>query len=67
MNINWMLSLAVLSMLSAIQNVKLPSSSSSSHSQETKTDMSRRKQRNPKPIFNSTEENESEETATSHM
>ena len=52
-------------MLSAIQNVKLPSSSSSSHSQETKTDMSRRKQRNPKPIFNSTEENESQDTATS--
>ena len=59
-------------MLSAIQNVKLPNSSSGSsnhhhHQVETKPDMSRRKQRNPKPIFNSTEDdqdhqNESEES-----
>ena len=54
--------LTVLSMLSAIQNVKLPNTSSgSSHPVETKTDMSRRKQRNPKPIFNSTEDDDQQE------
>lgn len=58
-------------MLSAIQNVKLPQSSSASttaeeenqtktktensHSSIRATDMSRRKQRNPKPIFNPNE------------
>merc|ERR1711953_194590 len=56
----------VLSMLSAIQNVKLPNSSSGSnhHQVETKPDMSRRKQRNPKPIFNSTEDEESQRLTT---
>ena len=53
-------------MLSAIQNVKLPNSSSGSnhHQVETKPDMSRRKQRNPKPIFNSTEDEESQRLTT---
>ena len=58
--------ISVLSMLSAIQNVKLPNSSSGSnhHQVETKPDMSRRKQRNPKPIFNSTEDEESQRLTT---
>ena len=70
-------------MLSAIQNVKLPSSNSTtttnslvagnsnqeetskedqqSHSLPRATDMSRRKQRNPKPIFNNSEEDKKDQ------
>ena len=67
-------------MLSAIQNVKLPSSNNTtstnslnsnqdetskedqqSHSLPRATDMSRRKQRNPKPIFNNSEEDKKDQ------